>query len=713
MTIAMVLRFKLYVILAAACASTHALAWAESFSTEVRGVGRPITIESDVGARLQEYSQSVALLIGSSEYTGGGWDPLPTVMDDLDAVGDALVEHGFRVEIVRNLSSEQLDTKLTEFRRNYGGTPNSRLLVYFAGHGISHPKADLVDAGWIIPSDAPHPSLDEETFWRKAISMDFMSGYARGLDAKHVLFVFDSCFSGSIFVSNARAGGPSPALAADIRAPVRYFITAGEENEYVHAESKFREEFVNALKGESVLGDFGDGYITAFELGQYLRDQISRQTSMHKPAHGALPDRAYNSGQFVFKLPSDELIGPYFDGVEAYQTGNFVEALTTWRAAAIAGDIPSRKILGDLYSGKALKSPQSRGGVSPPLEIIPVDNLQALIWYTLAALAGGAFDQCLCEETKTLTRRERYLAKIASVARSRVDAIKSRMSSADIHRAAKAIASTYQAGNARDLYELAQMYQSGRVFEKNNVNAALYYALASERGLHEAGAALEFLEPLMTRREIEAYQKMKAGWQPPLPPDFDGRVAIYRSELKNLALKDTGLSELDIDTELIQLSLRSLSYYEGLTDGKLNTAESRTAIRRFQYATAPVGLTPDEANALQTGILTDAQTVELLDAAASVGLAEAQYVLGMMFVNGVGVHRNPARGIELLTQAALNEYPQALYALGVLYRDGVPTALRADPETATSYFVQAAAIGYEPANEALRNLEFEATRDQE
>jgi hypothetical protein len=54
-------------------------------------------------------------------------------------------------------------------------------------------------------ADAPSPSDDEQGFLGKAIPMGQFNAWARQMEALHVLFVFDSCFSGSIFVSRGAA----------------------------------------------------------------------------------------------------------------------------------------------------------------------------------------------------------------------------------------------------------------------------------------------------------------------------------------------------------------------------------------------------------------------------------------------------------------------------------------------------------------------------
>ena len=176
-------------------------------------------------------------------------------------------------------------------------------------------------------------------------------------------------------------------------------------------------------------------------------------------------------------------------GLEAYKNGQYSQALDLWRRFAVAGDIRSKKILGDVYSGKALESARS---ANTPLEEIPVDNVQALLWYTLAAYHDFSAYQ--------LPTAEEVNAQI--LAEARLTDIRFRMSSRDVEQAEDLVAQTFEAGSPYDIYRLGEMYQKGAGVEKNNARALKMYALAKERGVGEASAAYEFLEPLMNPKEI-------------------------------------------------------------------------------------------------------------------------------------------------------------------------------------------------------------------
>ncbi|NOX82070.1 MAG: sel1 repeat family protein [Alphaproteobacteria bacterium] len=163
-------------------------------------------------------------------------------------------------------------------------------------------------------------------------------------------------------------------------------------------------------------------------------------------------------------------------GVQAYLNGQYTQALDIWRRFAVAGDVRSKKILGDVYSGKSLEGARS---AATPLEAIPVDNVQALVWYSLAAHHDFS--------TYQTPSAEEVNARI--LAEQRLPEIRARMSTSNVAKAEKLVAQTFEAGSAYDLYRLGDMYQKGAGIAKNNTKALQMYTLAQARGVGEASAA--------------------------------------------------------------------------------------------------------------------------------------------------------------------------------------------------------------------------------
>lgn len=124
-------------------------------------------------------------------------------------------------------------------------------LSIFAGHGHTTTLPDGRSVGYIVPTDAPLPANDDprgnREFRRTAFSMEYFGVLAHIMEAKHALFIFDSCFAGTIFGHLYR--GPVPDYTtADLTKPVRYFISSGDKDQQVPDKSIFRQHFVKALQ---------------------------------------------------------------------------------------------------------------------------------------------------------------------------------------------------------------------------------------------------------------------------------------------------------------------------------------------------------------------------------------------------------------------------------------------------------------------------------
>lgn len=260
--------------------------------------GLVLSVEDAQGQEVLFYKESYALVIGMSTYTNG-WPNLPGVRRDMEEVQAVLEQHGFDVIVKMDLERNALEEVLDEFINAYGYDPDTRLVLYFASHGATRQLAYGGEMGYIVPVDAPLPDEDERGFLAKAMDMQMIEVYARRIQARHALFVFDSCFSGSLFAISRAA---PEHITYKIANPVRQFLTSGSADEYVPDESVFRQQFIAALTGEGDLN--GDGYVTGAELGIFLEDSVINYTrGAQHPQYGKIRDPHLDKGDVVFKLP--------------------------------------------------------------------------------------------------------------------------------------------------------------------------------------------------------------------------------------------------------------------------------------------------------------------------------------------------------------------------------------------------------------------------
>ena len=231
---------------------------------DTRGIS--LKIKDTQGQEVGLYNESHALLIGVSNYTKG-WPKLPGVGQDVTAIKTLLEKQGFNVVTVNDPDREALLKAFDSFIERHGYNPDDRLIIYFAGHGHTVKQAYGEEMGYIVPIDAPNPNTDRNGFLSKALDMQTVEVYAKRIQSKHVLFVFDSCFSGSIF---ALSRAVPESISYKTIKPVRQFITSGSAEEQVPDKSLFRDQLISALNGEADLNK--DGYITGTELGEFLQD---------------------------------------------------------------------------------------------------------------------------------------------------------------------------------------------------------------------------------------------------------------------------------------------------------------------------------------------------------------------------------------------------------------------------------------------------------
>lgn len=142
-----------------------------------------------------------ALVIGNNDYQI--WNKLNTPVKDARAVADMIAnDFGYEVTLLENATRAEILGALENYERTLRYDDN--LLIYYAGHGqIVHNRG----IGYWIPVDA---ALDSTIDW---ISDDQLRRFMKGLRAKQVMIVADSCFSGTL-ANEERAFGNFIRLAS-------------------------------------------------------------------------------------------------------------------------------------------------------------------------------------------------------------------------------------------------------------------------------------------------------------------------------------------------------------------------------------------------------------------------------------------------------------------------------------------------------------------
>ena len=275
--------------------------------------GMSVTVHTASGKELTLYKDSHALVIGNGAYpVKNGWNPLPGAVNDVREVSETLKSHGFNVTLEIDVTKAEFNKAFSDFIYESGKDKNNRLLFYYAGHGYTTKSATGEDLGYLVMLDTPHPENAAEFDLHSVDMVKFVSD-SKKIHAKHVLFMFDSCFSGTVLNLRNRV---TPSHITDrIRNPVRQFITAGRADEPVPDRSEFKKAFLNLLEGR-VEEPTPDGYLTGVELGDYLYRTVPKFSQGQHPQHGKIHDQQLNTGDFVFVLSQNRQDGSADSSVE-------------------------------------------------------------------------------------------------------------------------------------------------------------------------------------------------------------------------------------------------------------------------------------------------------------------------------------------------------------------------------------------------------------
>jgi hypothetical protein len=297
-------------------------------ATDARGGSvRPVRMKALSGATydVQVYRGSYALVIGNSDYAT--WTKLPGVYQDLSEVERALTRQGFKVvsfdergepvvgRTVMNLTRAEFNRQIELFINEYGQDEKNRLLIYYAGHGYTALLPDGRKMGYLVMRDAPSMPPAEAAlergltyqqlapFRRTSVNMDEVETYAKNITSRHALFVFDSCFAGTVLFRDGEVAVPAY-IGEDIIQPVREFLTAGNERQRVSDDSAFRKAFVRGIEGaaDASAGDRPkDGYVLATELYLYVHNEVKAYTGGRQtPVFGKILKQELARGDFIF-----------------------------------------------------------------------------------------------------------------------------------------------------------------------------------------------------------------------------------------------------------------------------------------------------------------------------------------------------------------------------------------------------------------------------
>lgn len=287
----------------------------------------------DSTAKTRDFTADIAVVIGVADYAPA-IGRLETPVHDAEEVAKLLsTRFGYKV-ILQCDGAASLDGLRGLLRRLRDRVPaGSRILVYFAGHGLALDNAEVEGPnGYLVPHGASSEVLSH-------LPMLELYRALEELPCRHLLVILDCCFSGSFrWASQRPMNIPGELLYEEryrhwVRHPARWVLTSAAHNEYAldtpnrrrgqrKGHSPFAAALLDGLGGKAdTHPEGGDGIVTIAELYAYLQ---SRLVPHQSPLLAPLPGQT--RGEFVFRdsrrpgaLPSAEVEVALEPGTNPYR----------------------------------------------------------------------------------------------------------------------------------------------------------------------------------------------------------------------------------------------------------------------------------------------------------------------------------------------------------------------------------------------------------
>jgi len=231
-----------------------------------------------------DYGEYHALIIGNNNY-----ETLPdlrSAVNDAKAVSTLLdKDYGFKVTTLVDAKRADVLRSLAQLRQSVREEDN--ILIYYAGHGWLDEETN---EGFWLPVDARQ---DDQSNW---ILTDRVVAQIRAMQAKHVMVVADSCFSGTITRAIRIDQRTPDYLQKIVKTKSRTALTSGGLEPVLDTgggrHSVFARSFISLLEdNQGVL----DGSTLFSDLRQKVMDNAAQT-----PQYGNIHKAGHDGGDFLF-----------------------------------------------------------------------------------------------------------------------------------------------------------------------------------------------------------------------------------------------------------------------------------------------------------------------------------------------------------------------------------------------------------------------------
>lgn len=257
-----------------------------------------IFAEEKITEYTEGYEDSYAVCIGINDYKN--YRNLKFAESDAITIKDKFIKRGFK-EVKLLLGSEATRENILEsliWLKNVS-RKNDRIIFYYAGHGKIE-KGTRGSISYIIPYDT-----SQENYTINAISIDTIKNQSKLLEAKHILYLFDSCYSGTD-IMNTR--NDNSFIAEMTKNSVVFMICGGtaEEETIETVDHGLFTKYI--LKGIDGKADYDKNrIITGSELGLYSKRWVSVKAKNFNKVQTPQYGRFSGDGEIVFYLDYGEI----------------------------------------------------------------------------------------------------------------------------------------------------------------------------------------------------------------------------------------------------------------------------------------------------------------------------------------------------------------------------------------------------------------------
>ena len=246
------------------------------------------------------YDNSYALIIGIDKYENV--PNLDYAVSDANSIASLLKDNfnfpSKNVKVLLNNEATYLNIRESLDEISSLAKENDRVLIFFAGHGLTNDLPDGGEMGYLLPIDGKRDKL-----FVTSIPMDDLKRISSMSQAKHMLFLVDACYGGLAATGSRGLSSTSPNYIEKItKDKSRQIITAGGRGEEViekaeWGHSAFTKNLLSGLRDWMADAD-SDGIITVQELGTYLKKKVTIDSDNQQTPKTR--NLTTDEGEFVF-----------------------------------------------------------------------------------------------------------------------------------------------------------------------------------------------------------------------------------------------------------------------------------------------------------------------------------------------------------------------------------------------------------------------------